>query len=231
MASQSMTAYKKIKEMIFHMDLLPGDKISEPQISSLLNISRTPVHDALRKLASEGLVTIGRNRGASVTKLSDKEIQDLGTIRLSQDILSANLAAYYGSAADFTKLYQMADICEEAAASGDVYRRITADKDFHLAIAKVSGNTYLYRQQYALYQQVHLIQITKYRDIQTSLIQVHLHRPLIESIQNSDLERAAALLYDHIKDFHHLDPYVKKCFVHTACDDEKDPALPLKTAK
>ncbi|MCH4072105.1 GntR family transcriptional regulator [Pseudoramibacter sp.] len=231
MASQSTTAYKKIKEMIFHMELLPGDKISEPQISSLLEISRTPVHDALRKLSSEGLVTIGRNRGASVTKLSDKEIQDLGTIRLSQDILSANLAAYYGSAADFAKLYQMADICEEAAASGDVYRRITADKDFHLAIAKVSGNTYLYRQQYALYQQVHLIQITKYRDIQTSLIQVHLHRPLIESIQNSDLDRAATLLYDHIKDFHHLDPYVKQCFVHTACDEDKDPAPTLQTAK
>lgn len=220
MASQSMLAYQKIKEMIFHMELLPGNKISEPQISAMLSISRTPVHDALRKLAGEGLVTIGRNRGASVTELSDKEIQDLGTIRLSQDILSANLAAYYGSAADFEKLYQMADTCEEAAASGDIYRRIITDKDFHLEIAKISGNSYLYKQQYAIYQQVHLIQVSKYRDIKTSLGQIHHHRPLVQSIQHSDLEQAAKLLYDHIKDFHHLDPYVKKCFIHTANMDD-----------
>ncbi len=75
MGSQSMTAYQKIKEMIFHMELLPGSKISEPQISAKLDISRTPVHDALRRLAAEGLVTIGRNRGASVNDLSDKEIK------------------------------------------------------------------------------------------------------------------------------------------------------------
>lgn len=229
MASQSMLAYKKIKEMIFHMELLPGNKISEPQISAMLSISRTPVHDALRKLAGEGLVTIGRNRGASVTELSDKEIQDLGTVRLSQDILSANLASYYGSAADFQKLYEMADECEAAASSGDVYRRIITDKDFHLEIARISGNSYLYHQQYALYQQVHLIQVSKYQDIKTSLGQIHHHRPLIESIQKSDLETAATLLYDHIKDFHHLDPYVKTCFIHTA-NIPDEPDIPSKPA-
>lgn len=226
MGSQSMTAYQKIKEMIFHMELLPGGKISEPQISAKLDISRTPVHDALRRLAAEGLVTIGRNRGASVNDLSDKEIKEIGTVRLSQDILCANLASYYGSAADFEWLRQLAEACEEAAARGDIYLRIKADNDFHLAIAKISGNAYLYRQQYALYQQVHLVQISKYKDIKTSLVQIHHHLPLIQSIRNADLDEAAALIFDHIKDFYHLDSYVMKCYTRSEQSASADiPAL------
>ena len=97
MPSQTSIAYQKIKDMIFHMEILPGDKISEPQISAKLEISRTPIHDALRKLGSEGLVEIGRNRGATVMKFTAAEIEEIGTIRLSQDILAGKLAAYHGS--------------------------------------------------------------------------------------------------------------------------------------
>nr|WP_288232220.1 GntR family transcriptional regulator [uncultured Anaerostipes sp.] len=205
-------AYEKIKDMIFHMEFLPGIKISEPQISERLSISRTPVHDALRRLAAEGLVKIGTNRGAAVAQFTDEEVREIGTIRLSQDILSAQLAAYYGSAADFEQLCRLADVCEEAAVKGDIYGRIKADNDFHLEISRVSGNSHLYKQQYAIYQQVHLIQISKYTDIEDSLIQIHHHVPIIESIRNADLKEAARLICDHIKDFYRLDPYLMKCY-------------------
>ena len=60
--------------------------------------------------------------------------------------------------------------------------------------------------------QVHLVQISKYKDIKTSLVQIHHHLPLIQSIRNADLDEAAALIFDHIKDFYHLDSYVMKCY-------------------
>lgn len=211
-SSQSEIAYEKIKDMIFHMELLPGIKISEPQISEKLSISRTPVHDALRRLAAEGLVKIGLNRGATVTQFTDEEVREIGTIRLSQDILSAQLAAYYGSAADFEQLCRLADVCEEAAVKGDIYGRIKADNDFHMEISRVSGNTHLYKQQYAVYQQIHLIQISKYTDIEDSLIQIHHHVPIIKSIRNADLRKTVRLICDHIKEFYRLDPYLMKCY-------------------
>jgi len=220
MSSQSAIAYKKIKDMIFHMELLPGTKISEPQISSMLSISRTPIHDALRKLASEGLVQIGRNRGASVTQFTDEEVQEIGTLRLSQDILSAELAAYYGSVADFDLLYRQAEACEEAAVKGDIYLRIKADNDFHLEISRISGNSHLYKQQYDVYQQIHLIQISKYTDIEDSLIQIHHHLPIIQSIRNSDLEETTRLICEHIKDFYHIDPYLMKCYGYSPEDED-----------
>lgn len=194
------------------MELLPGTKISEPQISEKLSISRTPIHDALRRLAAEGLVKIGTNRGAAVSEFTDEEVREIGTIRLSQDILSAQLAAYYGSAADFEQLLRLADACEAAAVKGNIYGRIKADNDFHMEISKISGNHQLYKQQYAIYQQIHLIQVSKYTDIEDSLIQIHTHVPIIEAIRSADLEEAARLICEHIKDFYRLDPYLMKCF-------------------
>jgi len=204
--------------MIFHLELLPGDKISEPQISVKLGISRTPIHNALRQLAAEGLVSIGRNKGANVTKFSDEEVREIGTIRLSQDILSAKLAAYYGSIADFDTLYANAEACQRAAEKGDIYLRIKHDSDFHLGIARISGNSQLYKQQYALYQQIHLIQISRYTDIEDSLVQIHHHGPLIQAIRQADMDAITKLTCAHIKDFYQLDPYIMKCYGYTEPD-------------
>lgn len=210
--SQSEIAYQQIKDMIFRMELLPGARIPELQISAKLSISRTPIHDALRRLAAEGLVTVGVNRGAAVTEFSEAEIKQIGAIRLSQDILSAELAAYYGSASDFDQLYALADACEEAATKGDIYGRIQTDNDFHLAIAKISGNSYLIRQQYAIYQQIHLIQISQYTDIEHSLVQIHHHKPMIEAIRSGDITEIRSLICQHIKDFHKMEPYLLSCY-------------------
>lgn len=211
MNSQSAAAYEQIKDMIFRMELLPGSHIPELGIAAKLSISRTPVHDALRQLASEGLVTITQNRGAAVTSFSDQEIAEIGALRLSQDILAAQLASYYGNAADFDNLIQLADSCQEAAAQGDVYRRIRIDCEFHLAIARISRNSRLIYQQYALYQQVHLIQISKYTNVEQSLLQIHLHHPLVQAIHAEDHAQIRMLSFQHIRDFFHLDSYLLKC--------------------
>lgn len=198
--------------MIFRMELLPGARIPELQIAAKLSISRTPIHDALRRLESEGLVTIGHNRGATVTCFSDDEIKEIGTIRLVQDILSAQLAAYYGSASDFERLYRLADACAEAAAKGDVYGRIQTDCDFHLAISQISGNSRLISQQYAIYQQIHLIHVSKYTDVEHSLLQIHHHKPIVSAIHGGKLDEVYGLLCQHVKDFYRIDPYLLKCY-------------------
>lgn len=194
------------------MELLPGSHIPELQVSAKLSISRTPIHDALRRLETEGLVTISQNRGAFVSQFTDDEIREIGAIRLSQDILASQLASYYGSAADFEQLYRLVELCEETSAKGDVYGRIQTDLGFHLAIAKLSGNSRLISQQQALYQQIHLIQISQYVDVSHSLVQIHHHKPIVDAICNGDLEQIRTLYFHHLKNFYHLDPYLVKCF-------------------
>lgn len=212
MATQSAIAYGKIKDMILHMELFPSTRISELQLSAAIKISRTSIHDALRKLAAEGLVIMETNRSAVVKEFTDDEIKEVGTIRMIQDILSAQLASYYGSAADFDGLGEVAKRCMESAKSGDAFGRIKADGDFHLEIARISGNTHLYNQQFAVYQQIHLIQISKYTGVEDSLVQIHHHEPLIKAIRNGDMKLINHLICDHVKDFYNIDPFILQCY-------------------
>ena len=167
--------YNLLKDEIISGKYEPGDELNERRLSEQMGISRTPIHDALRSLESEGLVTISHNRGATVMRFTESEIREIGAVRLMQDILSAQLAARYGSAADFARLDAMAEQCEQAARRGAVYERIQTDLDFHLEITRISRNSRLLRQQYALYQQIHLIQISQYTDVKDSLTQI-LHQ-------------------------------------------------------
>ncbi|MCI1999745.1 MAG: GntR family transcriptional regulator [Clostridia bacterium] len=213
MRSQSSIAYEKIKEMIFRFELLPGARISEVQIAKKLSLSRTPVHDALRRLASEGLVRIEANKCATVSEFSDEEIEEIGAVRLSLDLLSQQLASYYGSAADFDNLDKLAEKCEQASSKGDMYERIRKDCDFHLAISEVTKNQKLIKQQREIYQQIYLIQISKYTDIEHSMAQICQHKPLVAAMRKRDLEQIRSLTYQHLAEFFCLNSYLPKGFI------------------
>lgn len=207
------------------MEFLPGDRIPELQIAALLSISRTPIHDALRRLEAERLVTINQNRGASVTFFSDTEITEVASIRIMQDVLSAQLAAYYGSASDFDRLDLLADQCEAAAKSGDDYIRLESDIALHLEIARISRNSRLLDQQKVIYQQIRLIliQLSKNSEhsVERTIMDLKEHKPLINSIRSGDIKTAVSLLCQHTKDYYRIDPYFLKCY------NEDTSAIPL----
>ena len=206
MLPQGEIAYRQIKDMIFHMRFLPGNHISALQLSKELKVSRTPIHEAIRQLVAEGLVVSSPNKGASVRFFSEDEIQEIGTIRLQQDILSSQLASYYGSMSDFERLYDLA-----STSQGDVYGRIFKDIEFHMGIAELSGNSLLVKQQHIVYQQIALIQIYKYTDIQDSLRQIYHHRLIVDAIKAGDLNMIRSLCCQHLGDFYSISPYVLKC--------------------
>lgn len=198
--------------MIFHLELLPGEKISEPQIAAKLQLSRTPVHNALLQLCAEGLVCLEPNKGATVMQFSDDEIRQLGTVRLSQDILSAELASYHGNAVDFNNLMALAEEGNKAAEEGNKYKRIKIDYEFHLKIVEIAGNSFLYRQQYKLYQQSYLIHVSHYTNIPDSLAQVSHHIPLVEAIRTGNIAEIRNLTCTHLKDFYKIDDYILNNF-------------------
>ena len=94
---------------------------------------------------------------------------------------------------------------------GAVYERIQTDLDFHLEITRISRNSRLLRQQYALYQQIHLIQISQYTDVKDSLTQILHHKPLVNALRTGDIQEIRHLLCSHTRDFYHIDPYVLMC--------------------
>src|SRR3954466_14937071 len=82
-----------IRERILAGDFEPGERLAEERLSEELGVSRMPVREALRALAAEGIVTLGRRRGASVTTYSEQQIRELVEVRATLESLNAKLAA------------------------------------------------------------------------------------------------------------------------------------------
>ena len=160
----SNMVYNDIKNKILHLEFHPKERISEESIAQQTGISRTPIREALRQLSNDGLITIYPKRYAEVAYYDNEMIRQIGTLRLSQDILAAQLAMYYGSDSDFDALDSIAKKCEEAGRQDDVYGRFQLDSEFHLKITEIGQNDLLLKYQKELYLKVHLIQIIKYKN-------------------------------------------------------------------
>ena len=204
----SMDAYEQIKNMIFTMQLRPGESISEEKISELLNCSRTPVREALRQLANEGLVQIHPQRQAKVSSYDKDHIRHIGVVRLEQDILSGRLAVYYGSNADFLSLREYGDCCEKAEQAGNLHIRVKNDIAFHLQIAYIGKNEILIRNQENLYQQIYIIEYQLAEEIgqEKTLKQISHHQEIIQALIERDFDRYQEYIIKHIQIFYDIDP-------------------------
>ena len=89
--------YKEISEMILRQEIACGEKISVDALSKKLGVSRTPVTEAVQRLAQEGIVRLYPHRSAEVVTFSKKDMNDLGLVRISLDTLAVQLAVRNGS--------------------------------------------------------------------------------------------------------------------------------------
>ena len=186
-ASLSEEVYEYIKRMILTLELKCGEKIPEELIASQLNVSRTPIREALRRLAGDGLVVIYPNRHAEVVTLTDEDIRQLGDMRMMLDVLAAQLAVHNGSNAEFLELKKVADRCEEAFGKGNRYERIRLDNEFHLKLTKIGKNKLLYKFQQELLLKVHLVQSFEYSKRADSYAMIEPHQRIIESLMRRDV--------------------------------------------
>ncbi len=209
----SEKAYNQIKRMILHLEVKPGERIPEEKLTSLIKGSRTPVREALRKLSDEGLVNIYPGRFSEVAYYDEDAVRQIGLVRLSQDLLSCQLAIKYGSNADFTLLSQLAEKCEMGAKSGNIYDRIAFDSEFHLQIAKIGRNGLLVKNQEKLYLMIHLIQISKYTGVEDSIAQIGNHRDIIDALYDRDFQKIKVAVCMHLQSFYNIDQEIIDMYI------------------
>ena len=131
--------YRTLLNAISDGTLAPGARVTQEDLADRLNVSRSPVLQALRLLKKEGLLEDAPGRGLLVTKLEPLRIQQLYRVRGSLDALAARLAAE--CRADIPAAFVSAG--RQAAAGSDVRAMIEADSAFHRAIYAASGNPYI----------------------------------------------------------------------------------------
>ena len=133
-------ATERIRDMIVEGRLSAGEWINETELCQQLQISRTPLREALKVLAAEGLVELVPRRGAHVSQLSIRELVDLFEALSGVEGLAAELAAIRMSAADLEKLRQLQLRIERRHIAKDRHEYFRDNQDLHETIVRSSGN-------------------------------------------------------------------------------------------
>jgi DNA-binding GntR family transcriptional regulator len=131
-----------IRQRIFSRELEPGSWIDELQIAKAYGISRTPVREALKVLAAEGLVTMKVRRGAYVTEVSEKDLRDVYHLLSLLESDAAAVVAATASPADLKKLQSLHAELEAAGKPGKEKhdKFFEVNEAFHMCLLELSQN-------------------------------------------------------------------------------------------
>ena len=140
-----------ISEMVFrHLAreivqgvLLPGQRLTETALCETYNCSRSPLREAIRMLAADGLVIREPRRGVRVVALSEKDVSDLYRLRETIEGLAVRLAAENGTDTEFTGLADLNEEMASAVAQGDSGAYFALNSTFHHTIAQIGGNRHV----------------------------------------------------------------------------------------
>ena len=187
------SVYKALLDAISAGKLAPGERITQEDLAERLNVSRSPVLQALRLLKKDGLLEEAPGRGLVVTQLDPVRIGHLYQVRGALDALAARLAAQRRAKISQALIEQG----RKAAAGTDVNALIDADMAFHKAIYEASGNPLIVEN--AMLHWIHV------RRVMGAVLQRKLgrtgiwdeHAAIVKAIQEGKEDLAAALSEKH----------------------------------
>lgn len=191
--------YKVLRQAIVEGALAPGQHMAEQQLAEELGVSRTPVREALRRLALEGFVVMVPRRGAYVAGLSLKDMNDVFELRMALEGLGAYLAAQRITPQELTELKELVDQLETAIASGVKDDVIDADTRFHAAIYSASRNRRLVNIVGNLSDQIQGFRLQSLSTPGRLKDTVREHKRLVGALERRDGSAARELAEQHIR--------------------------------
>jgi DNA-binding GntR family transcriptional regulator len=191
--------YEAIKRDILGNRLRPGTKLTHRMLAENLGVSRTPVRESLERLYQEGYVTRVLNRGYFVAEINEQEARELYQTREALESYALRLTFERGPSPRDLKPVQAinaryAALCKESLS----HERVLVDREFHLRLASLSGNSYLVRTLEGIFDRIILKRrVEGYHD--TRGLAPHAdHVRLLEAISRQDQPQAQEILHGHI---------------------------------
>lgn len=206
MVKLSEKVYEYMKEMILKQEIKCGENIPEERIAKILNVSRTPIREAIQRLSQDGIIILKSHSFAKVIEFSQESINNLGIIRITLDALAIQIAIHYGSNEDFNRLYPIAEKCLEASEKGDAYNWIKNEYKFHLSLVKIGKNEDLLRILNSIYTKVRLLMVTQFKDIKKNSGMVKIHYDIIDALKERNVKKSLDLMQKHLGHFYNLSP-------------------------
>ncbi|KAB7706527.1 GntR family transcriptional regulator [Bacillus aerolatus] len=192
--------YSMIKRAITNRELAPGTKLSEEELANMLNVSRTPIRLALKRLSYEMLVTIIPRRGAFVAQPTPQEVKNVFEMRMLLEDYSVRKACEKSkeSKGFFERIESCIELEKAAYSQGDIPGVLLQVEDIHVEIAKISGNNILVNQLRDLIALTN-IYLTFFGSMSSNNPRSPKeHFNILMEIKNGHSEKASLLMYNHI---------------------------------
>ncbi len=192
------SAYERLRNAILDCTLLPGTALSEQTLSDSLGVSRAPVRDALRQLASEGLVQVIPQRGTYVARIDATQVRDAIFVREAIECRAVQLAA----AAPAARRRELASWVErqvEATAKGDYLRHLEADEQLHHQILVLAGHPHAWPALRLARTGMNRIRHLAIEAAGSPHIAIDQHRLIVEAIVEGDGEAASKHMRAHVR--------------------------------
>lgn len=192
------TLYLRLLGRITSMELAPGDLISEPELAAEAGVSRTPVREAVQRLAREGLVEVVPKSGSFVARIPVSALPEAVIARRALECMTARAAAQFATRSQVMSLRAILEEHSELADQGEREKFHKSDERFHELVARIGKLPGLWR----LVQQVKL-QLDRFRrltlpeDGRMSLI-IKEHTAIVDAIEAGDQDAAAAGIERHL---------------------------------
>ena len=203
-AGESMAerAHREIRDRLVMLDIRPGSPINEDQLGTSLGIGRTPVREALKRLAYERLVVAYPRRGTFATDVHIRDLAHISEVRQHLEPIAAASAAVQATAEERASLADLAVRLESAeTAQLDAPELMRLDLRAHRALYTATHNPFL--QDTLVYYDNLATRIWCLLIQRLSGVAGHVgeHGPLLEAVVAGDADRAARLARDHVIDF------------------------------
>ena len=133
-------AYERLKRMAIGYHLKPGERLNEGELAKQLGVSRTPLREALNRLAMEGFLRFSPGKGFFCRELDPKEIYDLYQLRKALEVGAVKLAVLRASEAEIVALERFLADTGPDAGGRSTEELVKLDETFHESLMKLSGN-------------------------------------------------------------------------------------------
>ncbi len=198
-ADSSERAYNTIRKLLVEFKLKPEERINEVQLAKTFGVSRTPIREALNRLASEGFVSLTPNRGFFVRSLSTEGLLDLYELRSIIECAAFRLMCERAEDDQIERLrvYWEAIVDGYRDQPADII--LAEDEGFHLLIAELSGNPELVNQLAAINARIRFIRRIQIEHRTHDKDQVASHSAIVDAAVRRNIEGGVELLRQHIE--------------------------------
>lgn len=188
--------YGELKRQILSLELKPGERVYEPAMATALQVSRTPLREAIRRLISESLLEQQPTGGVLVPALDEGAISELYDVRAAIESLMAREACAKATAADIAMLEGIVD--RNAAMVQFADEAMKHGKSLHAAIADIAGNSWAQRFHEQISSQMERYRHFTNNSQERREVALSEHRTLVRALAGGNPEEVGKIAFDHV---------------------------------